>query len=368
MAAPFHFLSLPREIRNLIYVSLFRELVFDRNNPESRSDEEKNQLDPRLALLHVCRQIHAEASPLVLRHAMICCMDASDMLRCLTSLNPEKIRQLKYLNVCYSIVCFNLPDHVADEDANEEWENGSDFEPDLEREVRGYHVGALLGLFPSLQLDLLVLEDGMSSGMDAWEAAHGPDLVQSLLQADGFREVRVHIRMAEHAFTGRGRIDGDTSGHVKDFDAYAPAWEESIRARFRDRPGWSVDLYVEEEYCPKDHWDRFREIGITVRDGVVNRMNAGWEESEDSCYVAENYWTFRACRGEGSFAVPQDSDRVLRCIDYYFQETGPLGKEQVKAASDGLRELFRDGDYVKIQEEQEEAAMTEDGPYDLVLW
>ncbi|KAK8078567.1 hypothetical protein PG996_004737 [Apiospora saccharicola] len=299
MTSFFPFLRLPRELRNLIYVSLFKSLVFDRNNPETRSEEEKKQLDPRLALLHVCRQIHAEASPLVLRHVTICCMDASDMLRCLMSLNPEQIRQLKYLNVCYSILCFNLPDHVADEDQNAEWEAGSDFEPDLEREVRGYHVGALLGLFPGLQLDLLVLEDGMSSGMEAWEAAHGPDLVTSLLQADGFREVRVSIRGAAHAFTGCRRLDGDTSGSVKEWDAYGPGWEESIRTRFRDRPGWSVDLYVEEEYCPQDHWDRFREMGITVRDGVVSRMDAGWEESEDRCSVAENYWTFRACRGRG---------------------------------------------------------------------
>lgn len=368
MTSPFPFLRLPREIRNLIYVSLFQELVFDRNNPETRSDEAKKQLDPRLALLHVCRQIHAEASPLALRHATICCSDASDMLRCLMSLNPAQIRQLKYLNVCYSVACFNLPDHVADEDQSAEWEAGSDFEPDLEREARGYHVGALLGLFPGLGLDRLVLEDGMSPGLSAWEAAHGPDLVTSLLQADGFREVRVDIRVAHHAFTGQRRTDGDTSGHVKEFGAYAPSWEESIRTRFRDRPGWSVDMYVEEDYCPKEHWDRFRAMGITVRDGVNDRFEAGWEASEDRSYRAESYWNFRACRGEGSFAVPEDSDRVLRCIDYYFQEEGPLDEEQVKAASDGLRELVRDGDYAKVQEAEEEAAMTEDGPYDLVLW
>ncbi|KAK8005948.1 hypothetical protein PG991_012245 [Apiospora marii] len=280
MTSPFHFLRLPREIRNLIYVSLFRELVFDRNNPKTRPNKEKKQLDPRLALLHVCRQIHAEASPLVLRHATICCSDASDMLRCLMSLNPAQIRQLKYLNVCYSIVCFNLPDHVADEDVNEEWENGSDYEPDLEREVRGYHVGALLGLFPGLALDLLVLEDGMSAGLSAWEAAHGPDLVASLLRADGFREVRVDMRAAADAFTGQRRTEGETSGGVKEFEAYAPSWAESIRARFRGRRGWSVDLYAEEDYCPPDHWDRFREMGVTVRDGLNDRTEAGWAESQ----------------------------------------------------------------------------------------
>ncbi|KAK8040104.1 hypothetical protein PG993_008515 [Apiospora rasikravindrae] len=86
------------------------------------------------------------------------------------------------------------------------------------------------------------------------------------------------------------------------------------------------------------------------------------EESEDRCYVAENYWTFRACRGDGPVAVPEEGDRVLGCIDHYFQEGGPLSKEEVKGASDGLRELFMNSDYAGMME-AEEVELYDDGPY-----
>ncbi|KAK8085918.1 hypothetical protein PG994_000892 [Apiospora phragmitis] len=112
------------------------------------------------------------------------------------SMNPEQIRQLKYLNVCYSIVCFQLPYPSA--------ADISSTRPSPEPDARGFHVGALLGLFPGLQLGLLVLEDGMSSGLTGYECAHGPDLVQSLLQADGFREVQADIRAAETPLRGTG--------------------------------------------------------------------------------------------------------------------------------------------------------------------
>ncbi|KAK8093328.1 hypothetical protein PG997_000013 [Apiospora hydei] len=291
MTTPFPYLRLPREIRDEIYIFLFSDLVFDRNNPQDRSEhEKKSSIDPRLALL----------------------------LR---------------------------------------------FEP--EPDARGFHVGALLGLFPGLELDLLVLEDGMSSGLSGYEAAHGPDLVESLLQADGFREVRANIRAAEDAFAGNRRMDGTRGGCGKDFDDYGSSWAESIRTRFRGRPGWSVDLYVEEAACPSVHWDGFRDAGVTVRDGLEQRQDAGLEESEDRCFLAENYWTFRACRGDGPVAVPDAGrDRVLGCIGYYFQEEGPLSDEEVKGASDGLRQLFRDRNYAQIVEAEEVANLCADGPYE----
>ncbi|KAK8085919.1 hypothetical protein PG994_000893 [Apiospora phragmitis] len=154
------------------------------------------------------------------------------------------------------------------------------------------------------------------------------------------------------------------SGSIKNFDDYVPDWEESIRTRFRGRPGWSVDLYVEEADCPSDHWDGFRNAGVTVRDGLAKRRDAGDEESEDRCYLAEHYWSFRAYRGEGPCAVPQNGDRVLGCIGNYFQKGGPLNDEELKEASDGLRDLFRDSDWEKIAKAEQEADMYADGPYE----
>ncbi|KAK8040105.1 hypothetical protein PG993_008516 [Apiospora rasikravindrae] len=180
------------------------------------------------------------------------------MLRCLMSMSPQQIRQLKYLNVCYSIVSFRLPYRPKADTPSSPLPRS---EPEPEPHARGFHVGALLGLFPGLELDLLVLEDGMSGGLRGYEAAHGPDLVESLLQADGFREVRANIRAPEDAFAGNRRLDDHRGGCEKDFDDFGPAWEESIRNRFRGRPGWSVDLYVDEAECPSDHWDRFRDAG-----------------------------------------------------------------------------------------------------------
>ena len=356
MTSHSNFLLLPREIRHQIYVSLFSDLVFDRNNPHDCyfDRNKKRGLDPRLAILHVCRQIYAEASPLVLRHVKICCMDASDMLRCLMAMNPEQIRQLKYLNVCYSIVCFKLPCFQVDNLASAS---------EQKYRTSGFHVGALLGLFPGLQLDLLVLEDGMDAGLDRYEACHGSDLIESLLQADGFREVRANIRAADDAFLGESQR-GRTSGWLKDPGNYLPKWEESIRTRFRGRPGWSVELYINEAECPDEHWGDFRNAGVTLLDGLDERVEVGYERSENSCFVAGDYWSFRACRGKGPFATTQDNDRVLGCISDYFEDAGPLSAEGVKEASDRRRELFRASDRAKIHQDDEEAGMGADGPYE----
>lgn len=360
MASHSAFLRLPREIRNEIYISLFSGLIFDRNNPHNcwYVKDQKRGLHPQLALLHVCRQVYAEASPLVLRHVRVCCMDAKDMLHFLVALDPEQIRQLKYLNVCYSIFCIRLPPVEAeDPDPDSEQDNG----------IRGFHVGALLGLFPSLQLDMLELEDGMSEGLERYEACHGADLIESLLHADGFREVRASVRAGDDAFVGRWMIEG-TSGWLKEPEDYIPRWEEPIRTRFRGRPGWSVELYVNEERCPDEHWEQFRKAGFTLLDGLEDRNELGAEVCENPCLVAGDYWNFRACRGEGPIAVTQEDDRMLGCIGDWFQEGGPLSDEEVNRASDSLKDLFRGSDWAKIDQAVAEADQGADGPYDCHFW
>lgn len=342
---PCSLLGMPREVRDLIYTALFRSLVFDANDPQLVGDD--SGPDQRLAILRVCQQVYAEASPLVLPHVRICCSNALDMLRALMAMSPAQIRQLKYLRVDYDMLRLDVP------------RQGQEEEQDGETAQHGFHVGALLGLFPGLELDLLELTDGMDDCISAYETHHPAELILSLLRAPGgYREVRAAFDGLFCVFPGSFE-DHSQESFRDDAPEMLDAWAELIRTRFRPRPGWAVELYYNEQ-APADegYWDRHREAGFTLREGLDARDDArrvviGEGGDEMRC------WNFRACRGEGPCAVPEGDEEILECV---LAEGRSL--DELRAVSNYLRGLVRDGDWARIKELQEDSGMSGDGPYE----
>lgn len=345
-------LGLPRELRELIYTTLFRSLVFDANSPQHVGGDDSGP-DQRLAILRVCRQVYDEASPLVLRNVLICCSSAADMLRALMAMSPAKIRQLKHLRVDYDMLRLGVP--RQGQDAGGEGGGGGDDEGPA---PHGFHVGALLGLFPGLALDLLELTDGIHGGVGAFEGYHAADVISSLLRATGgYREVRA-------AFSGLGSCFPGSFGDLGqesfrgDAQAALDGWAELIRARFRPRPGWAVELYFDDE-APADegYWDRHSEAGFTLREGLEARDEARRDEGGEGGDELR-CWNFRACRGEGPCAVPEGDEAVLECVQAH-----PMSLDELREVSGYLRGLVREGDWARIEQAQEESGMTVDGPY-----
>ncbi|PKY00475.1 hypothetical protein P168DRAFT_68457 [Aspergillus campestris IBT 28561] len=67
--------------------------------------------------------------------------------------------------------------------------DGDDDEDDDERRhgIQYFHLGAVLGLFPGLQFDLLKVFNGVGSGPDT--SVHTTDCFSSLLAADDYRKL-----------------------------------------------------------------------------------------------------------------------------------------------------------------------------------
>lgn len=347
-------LGLPREVRDQIYTSLFQSLTFDANEPQYGAGED----DPRLAILRVCRQTYAEAGPLVLRHVRVGCRGASDMLRALMAMSAAQVRQLRHLRVEFDMLRLNLPRASG---------GGDDDDDDVV--PHGFHVGALLGLFPGLALHRLELVNGMHEGLDAYRAHHAADVVSSLLRADGYREARAVFDNLGSIFPGSFADRGQESFRT-DAAATLDTWADLIGTRFRPRPGARVELYVDKTAPADDgYWDRHGAAGLALVDGLAAREEArcdGRDEGHDEL----RYWNFRAYRGEGPFAVPESGDEdeeaapVLECVQAH-----PMSADELRAASTHLRRLVRAGDWAAIELAQEESGMEVDGPYgEEALW
>lgn len=360
-------LGLPREVRNLIYTAYFQTLVFD--GAESQAGDETGARDTRLALLYACRQIHEEASPLVLRHVRICCIGASDMLRVLMALSPAQVRQLKYLRVDCTMLCLDLPPEpssppssssssapvAGDGDGDGEANTAADPAP------YGFHVGALLGLFPGLALDRLDLTDGFNGGLSAYSAYHGPDLLASLLRADGYREARIALWNLHNCFPGTFADRGQESFRA-DARAELDAWAALLRTRFRPRPGACVELYFDETAdADAGYWARHREAGFTLREGLEARDEARRDVLGDGDGEL-SHWNLRICRGAGPCEVREaaegEDEEVLECV-----QSHPMDAAELRDVSRHLRRLCKEADWATIDRAQEASGMYIDGPY-----
>ncbi|KKZ60547.1 hypothetical protein EMCG_04784 [[Emmonsia] crescens] len=117
--------------------------------------------------------------------------------------------------------------------------------------VRYFHLGALISLFPGLQLDRLEVFSGMSAGSASGH--QNTDCFGTLLEADSYR--RLWMRAAE----GDGSAWTDTPSIRK--------WEDTIKTKFKPYNGWKVRIKVrcnEWEYRHDDALWRGAALLISV--------------------------------------------------------------------------------------------------------
>jgi hypothetical protein len=130
-----HFLQLPSELRLQIYEIFLYGSPIKVGPPEENSDMRPIEA---LQLSLVCRQLHSEVSPLVLRHCTVMFDDPLQLLRVLRPWTPERRGQLRWLMMPLESFWISTPGRRMGE-----------FNPCSMRSV--------LALLPGLQLDALYL-------------------------------------------------------------------------------------------------------------------------------------------------------------------------------------------------------------------
>ncbi|MBE3042676.1 hypothetical protein IMZ48_08890 [Candidatus Bathyarchaeota archaeon] len=339
--APTSLLHLPPEIRRHIFIIFFRSFVL---SGDGRDEPEHERQPPwPLAILSACRLTYREAEPLVLPNARVSCQGNADLLRTLSRIGPARIPQLRHLILTHDPVAFRfdgwkpedgVPDEGEDEyeywvkdEGEDEGEGENEDEDEIKSGderggyaedgsyVRWFNAGALLGLFPGLQLDLLEVYSGrFSDAVTEWD---NTETFGSLLEADGYRRLLIY---ASAGGNGAWR-DGDFS-----------RWERVIDGKFRPHDGWKVEFDLGSPEWQEYFVLRLEGAGITV----VGTGAGGGEDDPDVILD----------RGAADFAVKPGDTKSLRCIE---TSDEIFGRSFYKEASDALRKLFRENSWEAIE-------------------
>lgn len=327
-------LDLPPELRRDIFLRLFRSTTI-------YSDKYA------LAILRVCRQIYHEAEPLALPNVRVYCNGNAHLIDTLTRMGPAHITRLRHLVVSHCPVGFKLfprgersqpgardpslaEDYDSDSDSDgraaTNWRNG----------IRYFHLGAVLALFPGLQLDLLEVFSGLSGG--PYTGFQTTECFGSLLEADGYR------RLWMEATPGDGDAWVDTPETML-------KWEDAIMAKFKPCTKWMVRIRLDEWHWEclhdsdeDDFWKMARNAGFTLEQCLEDEddedtWNKDGHDSEDTADIVVD-------RGDADFVVKPDDNRVLRCIARSEDDDSP---SYFKSASDALKNLFKVYSWETIQ-------------------
>lgn len=331
-------LDLPPEIRRYIFLELFRSVTM----------KCRWGYYHKLPILHVCRQIYNEAVPLVLPNVRVLCEGNADVIDTLTNMGPARYTQLRHLIVGHYPVGFKLFPGVEDpqsgatdgnlqegHDADENSNAPSSCSSGVYNHdgVIYFHLGAILALFPGLQLDVLEVFCGVGAG--PYTSYQTTDCFGSLLEADGYQ------RLWMEATGGDSEPWFDISSTRE--------WKNSIMTKLKPHTGWIVRIklpdYEWEDLHVTDLWIRAQNAGITLVEDLdvdsddEDTQSEYGHESEDTADILVN-------RGDADFVVKSDDNRVLRCI-----ERSNLGESPrfFKTASDALKKLFKENSWEFIK-------------------
>ncbi|EGE80335.1 hypothetical protein BDDG_03276 [Blastomyces dermatitidis ATCC 18188] len=327
-------LGLPPEIRRLIFTCYFRSVRI-----RQKLTYPYEAVEDQLAILRVCHQLYHESEPLVLPNVQLFCYKNTDVINTLTKMSSEQVSQLRHMVVHHCPVGFNLSSKEKStgvssdrkHDTNDDNDDDNDDDNVGEDPVRYFHLGAILGLFPGLQLDILEVFCEVRGG--PYTDFQTTDCFGSLLGADGYRQL--WMRASE----GDGGAWVDTPSSFE--------WKDYIATKFKPYNGWVRMRLPRHEWrdvgrdTPQgEFWHRAQEAGFTL----VKKIDSPNDSDEDgqSMYGhrSEDVADIVVDRGDADFAVKKDGDQVLRCIerDYLLGETPAF----FKSTSDALRKLFKD--------------------------
>lgn len=362
------FLNLPPEIRQDIFIAYFQSITLYRRDKDD---------DSPLSILQACRLIYHEATPLVLPNMMVSCGDTKDMLRILSGIGPERLPEIRHMIIHahypVSFKLFSKPG-AADGDSDGRGQGGDESDDDSQEEAgsdddtdndddwdahpacprppgtRFFQLGALLGLFPGLQLDLLEVK--VYSGDEVFDLPfQNVDCLGSILETDGYRRFWMDAQ-------------GDEGG--ASWAVHMPStgrWGRAIEGRFKPYKGGrvriQVDGYTWGHLQTETYWKGLVDAGVTFsliggRYGEDAESEGDVEESDDEDeydytvpYGHEDYAKAIANRGDAPDIAVKDDGRVLRCTDDPDNRHKPPGYHQ--RASDALRKLFGENTWEEIE-------------------
>ena len=323
-------LDVPPEIRREIFTILFRSTTI--RYPPCKNEH-------HLAILEVCRQIYREATPLALPNVRVWCERDAGLIDTLIQMGPEQVPQLRYLTVEHSPIGFKLcpsaeglETDAATEDGEPQLEHEPDKDSDASSEsndfdgVRYFHLGAVLGLFPGLKLDLLEVFCG--TGSTSYTGLQTTDCFGSLLEADGYRRLWM-------------KAEGGDSDAWWDVPSTA-RWRDAIETRLKPHSGWKVRINVTRDYWDeveegREPWNLAMDAGITLVQ-IENEDEYNPPSPEENGHDYEGDADIVINRGDADFAVKVEDNRVLRCIERKSDGESP---RFFKEASDALKMLFK---------------------------
>ena len=97
-------LTLPAEIRHMIFQRYFRSIVVSQGLGSTSSNH--------TSLLSTCRQIHQEARPLLVRNISFHFKNTAAMLDVLTTFSPQQIQEIRHMRVrAFPFLFYPLGNH-----------------------------------------------------------------------------------------------------------------------------------------------------------------------------------------------------------------------------------------------------------------
>ena len=399
------FLSLPPEIRHMIYLQYFKALSIGRHRYRRYSN--KNSL----AILQVCRLIYQEAEPLAIPNLRVECHRNADVIDVLSRMSPVQITQLRCLRVWQCVVGFKLFAHDRDSESDAS-EGGTQGEDELDDEllghemtdsegelsdsgstndhdfqrvsleggvqggdepddgiingenhesgredtrstsddddddddddaaakgVRYFHLGAVLGLFPGLQLDLLRVHCGVGGG--PYTNTHTSQCFKSLLAVDGYR------RLWMDATSG----DSEPWHDILSLET----WRDDSITRFHSCSERKVRLqvpsyaaYLVDQLRQNKEWENIQAGKIDL---IVKEDSDESGSDSDSDFDPDHEGTVELVidRGNADVAVKRDGSPILRCACTL--RSSPRSSRFYNEASDALRKLFQENSWETIK-------------------
>ncbi|KZM24264.1 hypothetical protein ST47_g4632 [Ascochyta rabiei] len=217
MATP-NLLTIPVELRELIYGFLFSSYTVLRGFQHTSKPEAQSSSSPRAALLLTCRQIHAEAW----RHLPLNCTlhfrDTENILDTLLSVSQSVVTRLRYLRVR----AFPFPLYADDK---------AGYYPT-------YYFANALSLLPGLCLDVLEVEDcwhGCGQG-DGWRDVTTYMDIEALLKCDAWRKLVYTTPCTDFIASGYD--------HRQKRQQQPENWDALLKARDGEASGANVQMWI----------------------------------------------------------------------------------------------------------------------------
>lgn len=349
-AASATILDLPPEIRRDIFITLFQSIFLGARNVGETRDGTR---EPNLGVLSVCRQFYREASPLAIPNLHLLCGSNADVIETLSQMSHAQIAQLRFLTVMFVPVGLNVFQGVKatreEDDPDEEHGSGDDDDDDdrsvnlgdhIPSYVRYFHLGAILSLFPGLQLDFLEVQYG-GELYDPCVADQFADCLGSLLEADGYRRLYMFSK------------EGMDSWYENSLPSMR-RWRDAFETRFKPYGGRGripIEGKAWRERDADPFWVGLQSAGITLVD--AEELEDEYEDDYDTPYESLAHLNDDGAgvileRGPtADIAVKADDGRVLRCIELQDPEQTP--ESYFEEASNALKKLFKEKSWESIK-------------------